>query len=100
MCQLQSLLELFPEQNAALEDIATEDLTEILNLHLATDLNLDLETTSTTSINTLGGTLQLDTSIPSLTDENNRTSLFISAEGGQAINGKLFKINTVLLPME
>ena len=92
------LLELFPEQNASLEDIETLDLVSILNLHIAENLNLELDDYTSSTVNTLGGTIEIDTTIPSVTDVNDREALILQQNAIQTLNGVFYKIDTVLLP--
>lgn len=92
------LLELFPEQNASLEDIETLDLVSILNLHFAENLNLELDDYTSSTVNTLGGTIEIDTTIPSVTDVNDREALILQQNAIQTLNGVFYKIDTVLLP--
>jgi uncharacterized surface protein with fasciclin (FAS1) repeats len=92
------LLELFPEQNASLEDIETLDLVSILNLHIAENLNLELDDYTSSTVNTLGGTIEIDTTIPSVTDVNDREALILQRNAIQTLNGVFYKIDTVLLP--
>lgn len=92
------LTELFPDQNAELDDIDSAQLTAILNLHIVENLSLRTEDFSNQSLNTLGGTVQLNGSDFTLTDPSSRTSN-ITDENIQAANGVLHPIDTVLLPM-
>ncbi len=93
------LLELYPEQNASLEEIPEADLISILDLHIAPNLNLELDNYNSSTVTTLGGNISIDTEEPSLMDNNQRTSIILD-ERAQAVNGRLFKIDTVLLPEE
>ncbi|MBW2962851.1 fasciclin domain-containing protein [Mesonia aestuariivivens] len=90
------LLELYPTQNFTLEDVDAESLSDILNLHFTENLNLDLNSYDDSSISTLGGNIQINTQLQSVIDVNDRNALIIS-EGGQALNGVLYKLDTVLL---
>ncbi|GGZ59330.1 hypothetical protein GCM10008088_21230 [Mesonia mobilis] len=94
------LLELYPNDLSTLEDIETQDLIDILNLHFAENLNLELDNYNASSVNTLGGTIEIDVTVPSLADINNREALILSSEEIQAVNGVFYKIDTVLLPQQ
>ena len=91
------LIELYPEQNASLEELSEADLISILNLHIAPNLDLELNNYNSSTITTLGGDISIDTEAPSLMDSNQRTSNILDKRA-QAMNGSLFKIDTVLLP--
>ena len=91
------LIELYPEQNASLEELSEANLISILNLHIAPNLDLELNNYNSSTITTLGGDISIDTESPSLMDSNQRTSNILDNRA-QAMNGSLFKIDTVLLP--
>lgn len=91
------LIELYPEQNASLEELSEANLISILNLHIAPNLDLELNNYNSSTITTLGGVISIDTEAPSLMDSNQRTSNILDKRA-QAMNGSLFKIDTVLLP--
>ena len=94
------LLELFPDELASLEDIETQDLIDILNLHFSENLNLELDNYNAVTVNTLGGVIQIDVTVPSLGDVNNREALILSINEIQAVNGVVYKIDNVLLPQQ
>ncbi|MDT0293901.1 fasciclin domain-containing protein [Mesonia ostreae] len=93
-----ALLELFPEQNATLEDIDTATLTSILNNHIETNNAFTLDNLPS-NVNTLEGQLQVTKtdSTFTLTDAQLRTSNSVRVDI-QAKNGLLHKIDTLLLP--
>lgn len=92
------LLELFPEQDASLEDIDPQVLTAILNLHLVINQEYHIEELPNGSISTLGGTIQVSPE-QTLIDANGREANFLTTNH-QAINGVLHTIDTVLLPQQ
>jgi len=93
-----ALLELFPDQNATLEDIGTATLTSILNSHIVTNNAYTLENLPST-ITTLANQLQVikTDSTFTLTDVQQRQSSSVRIDV-QAKNGLLHKIDTLLLP--
>ena len=93
-----ALLELFPNQNATLEDIDTATLTSILNNHIVTNNAYTLENLPS-NVNTLESQIQVikTDSTFTLTDVQLRQSNSIRVDI-QAKNGLLHKIDTLLLP--
>lgn len=91
-----ALLELFPNQNASLEDIGTAALTSILNNHIITNNVFTLDNLPS-NVNTLGGQFQVtktDTTF-TLIDAQLRTSNSVRVDI-QAKNGLLHKVDTLL----
>lgn len=92
-----ALLELFPNQNATLEDIDTANLTSLLNNHIVTNNAYTLGNLPL-SVNTLESQIQVikTDSTFTLTDVQQRQSNSIRVDV-QAKNGLLHKIDTLLL---
>lgn len=92
--------ELYPEQGIPLDSLPTDEMTQVLNLHIAKNLSLRSEDFTQQNINTLGGNIQLfpaDTSY--LIDMRGKQSLILETNR-QAANGILHQLNKVLLPEE
>ncbi|MBB4118134.1 putative surface protein with fasciclin (FAS1) repeats [Mesonia hippocampi] len=88
------LLELYPTENATLAHITTQDLTDILNLHIAENLYLSATDFQQQTIEMLGGNITQDAN--KLKDLQNRTSNIIKTNA-RAYNGILHRIDTVML---
>ncbi|WP_162984911.1 fasciclin domain-containing protein [Mesonia aquimarina] len=92
------LLELYPDnQTADLATIPQDSLTNILNLHIIKETSLISDNFTNTSLESLGATVQLNASDSTLVDMNSRSAK-ISPLNGQATNGILHGLKSVLLP--
>lgn len=91
------LLELYPNQNAELPAIPQDSLTNILNLHIIKETSLISDDFTNSTLQSLGGDVQLNAIDSTLIDGNSRTAKIIPLNG-QATNGILQGLENVLLP--
>ncbi len=91
------LAELYPEQTATIQDIPADSLTNILQLHIIPESNLQSSTFTDQTLNSLSGPVILDANQETLVDPAERTAE-IETLDVQATNGVLQKLLKVLLP--